>query len=529
MPTNNSQVPRPPNQRKRLPDALERLYVYWILSTALLLFALIVATVYTRGAQQQQARQYEQAIGELAQRVAALEAGPVPTQPARAAGEASQSSAAERQPAPTATQPGTAAPDAGSTNTSADPPPSDSDVETLLNRALTTGPATGPMVVDRACAERVLKLAQQHAARAAWGGATWARLAVLARLLADDSLAETLAGRAHRAGDRLVTYSEVSARLLLARGQVEPARLHAEHFAERTSGSATARLLLAQVFLAQESPATADELIGPLSASGSLTAADRLALARGRLALHQWDRLGEIMETLTTVPGELETERNFLRAVALIQRNERLVEALSLLDYLADHAGPTSAPVAGPARVPDAYEIATWRGVALTRGQQPAAARQALDAAIKLAPQRPEAYYWKALLEIRAGQTDGAKTLLESAVTSSARYAPAWETLGLLALNEGNLDAALVHLSKALAANERQASTHFLLAVAHAKASRREPAAAALRTALALDPTYVEKAAATEVLMRLFNEDDLKSFAAAGKTGSANDPDVPNK
>lgn len=213
--------------------------------------------------------------------------------------------------------------------------------------------------------------------------------------------------------------------------------------------------------------------------------------------------------------------------MSLIQRNERLVEALGILDYLAEAKEPASSvastqPADGRRLGPSPYEITTWRGVVLMRGQQTAAARQALDAAAALRPDRPEAYYWRAMLEYREGQFEAARMFLHNALATSARFAPAWEALGQIALNADDPEAALADLQKAVESNERRAAAHFSIAIAHAKMSQRGAAAEALKTAFRLDRSYVEKAQATEVLSRLFTPDELQALATAKETSPGN-------
>jgi tetratricopeptide (TPR) repeat protein len=279
---------------------------------------------------------------------------------------------------------------------------------------------------------------------------------------------------------------------------------------------------LGRIQLALGNPAAADDVLSAIDDSASLSDRDRLALGHAWLELQRWARLFAVVaEIPEELPVDLQAERSFLQAVAAIQQDQRLPEALAALDYLSDPATrrpPASAlasldTIGGPL-LPSACEIATWRGVALMRGGQLDAARDALDEAIALQADRPEAYYWRGLLAERAGQRDIADMYLRNALATDARYAPAWEALGSLALNRGDLAAALQDLDNAVAANQRSATAHFLIAIVHAKASRRDQAAAALRAAFALDPTYLEVASQTDVLARLFTPQDLLALAA---------------
>ena len=528
MPASEAARKPQPHPRKRPPDALERFYAYWIISVVVIVLALAVITTIMWVTLCRHAETTNESLTALGERVSSLEnavaelrgqrAMPPPTVPTQAdtaaAGRPADKPVAEPADRPGASSERVTPSPKEETNPAPAAAPDESKIVAGLDRAMTEGLVLPEILADETAAARVLELALEHAAGASWSASTWARLAVLARLMLQDPAADRFAERAYQAGDPLTVFSEVSARLFLAQGRPQEALVHADHYAEQTDGSATARLLLAHVFLSLGQPAAADELLVPVTEPEALSDVDKLALARACLYLHNWDRLAAAMAAVKTVPEALEDERSFLQAVVQIQQSKDLVVALSVLDYLAEREEAAS-PVADCVPRPDEYEIATWRGVALTRGQQTAAAREAFDAAAALAPGRPEAYYWRALLEHREGQFEAAMMFLQNALATSAQFAPAWEALGQMALNADELDSALDSLQRAVAANPRRASAHFSIAVAHAKASRREAAAAALRAAFALDPRYVESAQQTPALTRLFSPEELKDLAAA--------------
>ncbi|MGD8451784.1 MAG: tetratricopeptide repeat protein [Phycisphaerae bacterium] len=523
MPVNKSPASRTPT-KKRPADALERLYGYWILSTAVLAFALVASVLAMRGALSQQASLYagqQEALENLTKRVEALEAtgghGEVATAPATTAEE---NPPAEPELPPSFPVPGvrpspppvnTTPPTPPVSEPTREPPPPDGPVMgTLLDKALVAGTLAPLVIGDRAAAEEVTATGLRYLRQAEWSGDTWARCAIVARLLDQHAAAERFAEAAYRAGDPLTAFSEVSARVFLDEARPTDALLHAQHFDQQTEGSPTARVLLARVALALDNPASADEIVAGVAVDETLSVPDRLALGRVCLALERWEQLAQVMDSIQTAPPALERERNFLYAVALIQRGGNLAEAGSVLAYLAAE-GPGDEPAAG-ATGPDTYEITLWQGVALLHGRQVAAARETLERAAGLRADRPEAYYWRAVLAYQDGDVAGARLYLQNALATSARYAPAWEMLGQLALNEGDLTDALTNLRKAVEVNERRASAHFAIALAHAKAARREPAAAALHRALVLDPTYLETARHAEVITRLFTEEELMSL-----------------
>ncbi|MBU0616840.1 MAG: tetratricopeptide repeat protein, partial [Planctomycetes bacterium] len=273
-------------------------------------------------------------------------------------------------------------------------------------------------------------------------------------------------------------------------------------FANRLYGNAPddprASLLLGEVSCVQHDFAAADLAIEALNGGDGLSPPDKLRLGRLLVELEHWGRLEALLSTLDQAQQADPAQLNFLRAVLAVQR-DRLPEALAILDnLLADHSGD--------------YDFQTWRGVALLTARQFQAARETL-ALTDTHPDRPQAWYWRGVLEVRAGSPDEAVLFFEHALAASQRYAPAWEALGTIALNRGDLPSAMQNLENAVAANPRRASAHFLIAIIHAKTLRPTATADALRTALGLDPTLLEQARETEVIRRLFTDEELEALA----------------
>jgi len=540
--------PAPPASPPPRPGAIERLYVYWLVSTALLLLALIITTLYTRAA-----------LNVLSDRISRVEqaapqnsrdnAPPAPASTAPATGRIAQSprqtttDAPPEQPAPAPKPPVPTAPPSTTepAPTTATAPaatllPTDAELGKRLARVLAPADSFPLSVTDDAAAEELLRLGYRQSQAAAWSGGNWSRLATLARLMSRDAAAEIFARRAFQAGDPLLEYAEISARMLLEQNRPQEALTHARHFAEQSHGAAAARVVLARIWSALGDPAAAAEALPDPDDTAALTTYDQLSLARVALGLHEWRYLSDIVARLENVPPESEAEYGFLRAVALIQARQRLVEALGILDYLSEHSPPPEdRPAAEPSATtaaaepairssarrsagPSPYEIAIWRGVALLRGQQWEAAREAWNKATALDAGRPDAHYWQGVLEMQAGKPDTARLHLENALAASANFAPAWEALGAIALNERDAAAALECARKAISANPRRAAGHFLAALAHAKASAAEPAAAALMEALRLDPELLEEAKQAEVLTRLFSPGELEELARPATT-----------
>jgi tetratricopeptide (TPR) repeat protein len=534
-PERPSARPTPPRPTS---DAVERLYVYWLVSTALLLVVVLIVGILLRGALHQQAT----AIIDLSERVAALEtnAPSAPAAPARRPIEPREPAAG--QPAPPAGAPASApAPrlPSGATQPAASRPPatmsqpavlSEDAVHAALDEITGAEPITPADVARPDEGLAILDNALQNAARSHWSGATWARLAVLARLLGRDATAQALAERARAGADPLIAYDEVTIRELLARGPAQEALPIATRLVEHTAGAPTASVLLAATLLATDNPASADEVLDNVHMPVVLDTYDKLLLARALFTLEHWQRLDALLSTLREVPASLNREYSFLTAVSLA-RSGRTVEALAILDGLIPTArrsrettttpATTSTVPSWPMPGPDRYELEVWRGVTLMYAQQPEAARQVLQQAAESDPGRPDAQYYLGLLEARAGRPQIALVHFKNALASSARMAPAWEALALLEIDSGQINLALEHLGKAIAINPRRAAAHFLTAIAQAKLSHAQQAAESLRRAFQLDDRVLSEAKHTDVLLRLFTPEDMDRLAAGPTTGPA--------
>jgi tetratricopeptide (TPR) repeat protein len=513
----------PPTPRARsAPGAVERLYVYWAVSTGLLALAVLIVAIMTRGTLQRQ----NGTLNGLAEEVNALrqevrewqETGGVQPQietPPTALRPLPGEPPAPAEPA--VPEPKTPAADgAAPTTQPGEVVPTDGAMGAALEGLMGDEPVTLADVTDAEAAGGLLVTAMQYAREAQWSGRTWSRLAILARLLAQDVLAADFAQRAADLGEPLDNYAEVSVRSLLARGRAREALPLAESLRQRAPTSPTARILAAAALLGVDDQASADEILETLPVPAVVATYDKLLLARALMNLEHWTRLEAVLSTVQSVPAELGPERSFLLAVSLAHSG-RTVEALALLDGLAAEGKPAeeaTAAGAWPWPQPSRYEIEVWRGVTLSLARQPEAARQVLQAAAGLDPARPEAHYYLGVLEAQAGRPEVAKMHLKNALAASARMVPAWEALASLEINEGELNLALQHLSQAVSINVRRAMAHFLMAVAHAKASQKGPAEEALRITFQLDSSYLAQAKQTEVLLALFTPAELDALAA---------------
>jgi len=509
----SSLPPRPPVRR----SGVERLFVAWVISTIALLLMVALATAYLRGVLRRQDRGLE----ALSQRVTALEQtlatlrggmGRVPASPGAPGDVPSPAPEAGGEPASTSPPPAPTRPT--SVGRTAVPAPGEAVLAKRLD-AVVARDATHPADVrDRQAAQALLDEVAPLAGRAAWSGPTWTRLAVLARLLDRDELAELFYGQARQTGDPATEYIEVSVRALLARGRHTEALPLARLLQDPNLNTPQTNVLLGAVLLANGQPGAADEALAQIRDLSALDTRDRLLLGRLLMKLDRWEPLVLVLAELGEVPAELTDERDFLTAV-LMARQKRLTEALAVLDYLAAHTTmrPAGSTSAWPTPQPSPYEIDVWRGYTLLQAGKLDAAAAILNRAIQTDATRADAYYVLGLLELRQPRRGQARLRLEDAVRRDPKLVAAWEALANYALDEGDTETALSALERALAANPRRASSHFMLAIVRARLSQRDAAAQALRTAFALDDRYLGEASRAEVLLRLFTVEELDELA----------------
>lgn len=519
--------------RRPARGAIERLYVYWLTSTLVLLLGMLAIAILTRAAVDRQT----EAVADLAGRLAALErdlhgadAGPV--EPPRGGAVATPARAEPATPVPealreSAPRPTPPLPAGGQVPMPAVPAetalPTDAAIGARLDELVDDEPAVSADVTDVDAAAELVDEALEFLGRARWTAETWLRLAVLARLVGLDVAADAFAEESGAGARGLAEFRVVTARAHLARGRAADALATIEPAVERDAATATELVLWAAALLATGNPGAADELVANIPPATELHIHDRLLLARVLLALERWEQLDELLERVRNAPPELAAEQAFLVAAARA-RTGRMAEALALLDGIA--AGGPAAPAAPardaaasrlalwPAPAPSRYEIEVWRGIALMQAHQTEAARQVLQQAQELDPSRPEAAYYRGVLEERVGRSEIAVSHFKNALANNPRWAPALEALASLAIDAGQINLALQHLARAMEVNPRRASAYFLTALAHAKVSRPEPAGEALRAAFRLDPRYLDEAKQTEVLLRLFTSADLERLAA---------------
>lgn len=522
-----------PEHPGRRPNMMERLYALWIVTTLALALGLVILVVYGSGLLQRQA----DSLQEMSRRLHTLEkelaARPLSPLPERAAPPTRPP-----RPEPGATQPATTAPQppaAGEVAAAADDagraPPASGDggegavapltasaVEARLSELLQPGAVAPYMLVDEQAAREFLERAQAAADSATLSGAAWVRLAALAELLDESGIARRFSERAEELGAPPLAYWHVAARRRLTRSDGVGARAFALRLLDTTPRSARAQLLAAEALMVapETAPVEAHEMLDLLDAR-RLTPAEQILLGRLAVRLERWELLDEVLAARelddaasgVAARGPLQSESDLLRAIAAIRAGQH-VAGLAVLDYLREQGPPT-------------YEVDLWRAIALLDTRSYDAARHALEIVTREAS-RPEGWYWRGVLALRSGDTQAALPLFQAALTADSRFAPAWEAQAALALEQQDVSKAIEHLDHAIRSGPRRASAYFMLAIAFAKLSNREAAAATLRTALALDATLLDTAKATEVLNRLFSEQDFAELLDTAGSAPASAP-----
>lgn len=122
-----------------------------------------------------------------------------------------------------------------------------------------------------------------------------------------------------------------------------------------------------------------------------------------------------------------------------------------------------------------------------------AAAERAVAAALRRAPDEPQAREWAALARAGQGDREGAIAQLRALLVGGREPRPEAEfNLGRLLLDRGSVDEAILHLQRALDARPNLAAASFHLGRALLGRGETEAGVAALRRALAWDPRHAD-------------------------------------
>lgn len=482
----------PPDSAAR---AVQRVQSLWLASTFLLVLLIITIALLGGGQLRRTAREAQaqlKAAEDLAARVEKLESSNGALQKQLRDLQSAVARATSRPvPTPSPTTAPTVIADA------------DTTIRGELERALKTDDPRQPVVADPTLADALVARAQREGDAAQWSGATWGRLAVLARVMGRDEAADTFSMRAEKAGVLPRQDLELATRARIAAGQGAEAVALARRLHAAGRPDAEAVLLLAEGQRLLGNQADAFETLSQLRDPSPLALPDKLRLASLLAWLERWSQLDALLRQMGDAPADAMDQINRDRAgVALHQQQS--AEALALIDaQLEDH--------------PDDYLLRVWRGAALVQAGQWQPARDALAIA-ETKPDRPEAWYWLGVLELRQGDWNAAQALLQKSLTG-ARNAPALEALATIAINRNELENAIQTLNAAIQTNPSRASSHLLLALTQAKAGRKAQAATALSRALSLEPELTESARRMEVLAPLFSMPELRG--AVGREPSA--------
>ena len=119
-------------------------------------------------------------------------------------------------------------------------------------------------------------------------------------------------------------------------------------------------------------------------------------------------------------------------------------------------------------------------------------AREAYQRAIAAGFRHPDAFVNLAAIAEREGRLDDARVNLRQAVELNAFDADAWNRLGVLELRRGDLDTARDAFTKAVGAAPDRPEPHYNLAIVERRAGNEASAQMHLRDALARNPAYPE-------------------------------------
>ncbi len=521
-------------QAARLSTAIERLYAWWLVSTAVLLVFCLALTLYVHGA----SRGQRDAISALEARLGKLEASLAterPASPSMRAGERSMPTAprVERPaPSPVTETPAPAPTAEPNVPPATQPAPARIDVPDEQGIALALASATREHdgvieVVDATAVGALLGRLRDGGTRVTLETDTALRLAICARLVGRDGEAETLAPRLAADGPAQERYFEVSTRSLLARGRPRDALAVLDQWGRRSPDRPIALLLRALTEMTLGQTAAAELTMGRLHNAAQLDPQDRIAAATLLAMLEQWPRFETLVEGLADVPTELEPMRDLLGAI-LLWRTGRLVESLAALEFLAEHLRPVvgnaTLSSAGSIQRPRRYDVDVWRGATLAAGGEWDAAREVLLRAAEFEPTRPEAYVELGRIEVQSGRADRARSYLQNALTQAPQNPAAWEVLAVLSVNEGQASRAIEEVSKAISAQPGRRSSLLLRAIAHAKLGEKDGVAADVRRLLAIDPTALDDVRAADALVRLFEPGELEALAAGDNAAEGANP-----
>ena len=480
----------PGSNRNDSPIAVDRLYVLWIISSLMVVLAVVVIALITGGhlrrqtdALIEQAASIETLRNDLAalqERVAGLQEIEPPPQPKPATERPRPAAPAPEPPAPAQSPP------------SSTPGPA-RQIDALLDTALAVDRAGHPALRDSSAAQRALAKAQ---AASELPPKTNARLALAAALMGQHRAAELFASRAATHGAAPNAYYEFITREHLAAGRALEATVFARRLRTELPQDPKANLLLAAALASTGDLGSAGEALREIRADKELHFDDRLLLAALLLETEQVPRLGEVLAGLADAAPARVPEVNYLRATYAILRNQ-LVEGLAILEeLLADR--------------PDDDGLQVLQAAALIKAGRHDEAR----ALLKAVEPGPDAAYWLGTVELQDGNVAQAIAAFQQALNAAPRHSPAWEALATIALNDGDLPSAGTYVDNAIAANPWRASPHLLRAIVKAKSEQPDEARASLRTAVQLDPLLVEPATQAEVLHPLASAEELRAFAA---------------
>ncbi|MCA9244247.1 MAG: tetratricopeptide repeat protein [Phycisphaerales bacterium] len=496
---------------KRPASPIERLYALWAIGLILTLIVVVAGAFLLSGYSARQT----QAINRLNERVTALETAMRDAAEARRA-EARHDAQGARIVSPSNTEE-MAPSEANQPRPQAPATPAvfhDQEISDSIRAAVRRGDDGLIVVANPAAADATLRAVLRNELRAA-EGATFARLAVLAAVLGDAKSAEAFGREAETLGETPLDYYETRTRQALLSSANAEALRSARQFATAAPESPKARALLALALARMGAWADAFDVTESPLDFARVPMPDRLMLGRLLIALEQWSQLTALTATLPAAAEDPQSER----ARRLLVAAERLAGPRDVGDTPMLEVIATLERLLAENR--SDVEARVWLAIAYFQAGQYEAARTTLSVDDPSLTHLPEPSYWLGRIELETGNLAQAESYFRKAVEISESAAAAWEALASLAMNRDEIPEAIELAENAVLANPRRASAHFLLAIANARANEPEPAAKALRDALAINPALLGQAAQT-ALGEIFTPDELSQLLPDSAAPAAN-------
>ncbi|TWT42177.1 hypothetical protein RAS1_33070 [Phycisphaerae bacterium RAS1] len=494
---------------RRQRDGLERLYLYWLASTALLIVLVAAPALLLRGALSTQAKRIDEIGRRLEQRIEGIDA--------RVERQTDESGRAPETSRPMeAVRPAPASSPAEEEFEVAGEVISNDAMIALLKRAIGPGPSPDA-VLDEDAANEAISLAEQAGPNAPWARGLWLRLAMLAKLCGlNSTAAEWLPRAGHAVPVGFPDYWLLSARIGLVQGDAEEVYRHTRRvFGFGGPASNCAAVLEAAAAAGEFNYEVARAALRRASPIERCPPEYRLIAARVYLVLEEPQLFRSVLPGAVETPQAWRDEWQFLMAVSLIQ-DGRLVEGQAALKALSGRWAerlPESRPrrfrVVSAAVQPDASDVSFWRNLARQRGAAQVAATAFAQDMMMFDPSRPAGWCQAATMALRGGDVTRAEHLARCALAAEPKFIPAM--LLMYEIRKATDDAgALQFLYRASQLDPKRQQPTLMLVEHLITRGLRDEAMAAIRSAIAAHERLPEWLRANSVVQGMFPESELK-------------------